>query len=121
MACIFLKTIEYRRSWLRYHQLPLDTFMDDQVRWWFLKYAKHRLEQQEDSAEETHTYKRMRWMRDLQRRCGCKVLWELVSFTGTLQPDWLVTIALKSESLSDSQENTGGLTRALLEKYVPNT
>ena len=33
--------------------------------------------------------KHSRWSRELQRRCGSNVFWELVSFTGTFDPDFL--------------------------------
>ena len=33
--------------------------------------------------------KRKRWCREMQRRCGSRVLWELISFSGRFDPEWL--------------------------------
>ena len=102
-------TIKRREQWLRVNLLPLDTDMNNDRCREFLKevkqeYANTPLQQQlaaEDRLQKRKGGERKRWCRELQRRCGSKQIWELVSFTGRWEPDFL------EEALSRaSQERT---------------
>ena len=102
-------TIERREKWLWDNWLPLDAVMNNDQRRDFLKkvkqeYANTPLQQQlaaEDRLQKRKGGERKRWCRELQRRCGSKQIWELVSFTGRWEPDFL------EEALSRaSQERT---------------
>ena len=46
--------------------------------------------------------KRQRWHRELQRRCGSKQLWELVSFTGRFDSELLAQALSKPDAFDNS-------------------
>ena len=86
--------IQVRERWLQLSSLPTTFQMRDKLeRKDFLEAVKaefhgsvqQRLLQQRDAKEEpkkVQDRKHSRWSRELQRRCGNKVVWEIVSFTG---------------------------------------
>ena len=85
--------IQVRERWLELSGLPMTFQMGDKERKDFLEAAKaefhgsvqQRLLQQSDAKDEPNKVrdrKHSRWSRELQRRCGNKVVWEIVSFTG---------------------------------------
>ena len=73
--------------------------MNDEQRKSFLQAAKNAFNAQPRSVElenrdrqENKKVKqqiRKRWFRELQKRCGTRQLWELISFTGKWDPQWL--------------------------------
>ena len=89
--------IARREQWLWGKWLPNDTVMNDDQRRDFLKevkqeYANTPLQQElavKDRLANRSGGVRSRWCRELQRRCGSKQLWELVSFTGRWDPNFL--------------------------------
>ena len=90
-------TIERREQWLWDKCLPLDTLMNDEQRKDFLtelkkEYADTPLQRKlhaDDLDKKRQGGERRRWCRELQRRCGSKQLWELVSFSGCWDPSFL--------------------------------
>ena len=89
--------IARREQWLWDNRLPKDHWMDDHQRRDFLKVVKAEYanlpQQQELVVEDRRANRpgraRSRWCLELQRRCGSKQLWELVSFTGRWDPNFL--------------------------------
>ena len=79
--------------------MPLDIVMNDEQRKSFLQAAKNAfnaqprsLELEKRDREQKRKVKpqlRKRWFRELQKRCGTSQLWELISFTGKWDPEWL--------------------------------
>ena len=96
-ACRMQDAIERREQWLWDNSLPLDAVMNNDQRRDFLKkvkqeYANTPLQQQLAAEDRLQTRKggeRTRWCRELQRRCGSKQMWELVSFNGRWDPNFL--------------------------------
>ena len=79
-----------REAWLTSQGLPLSTQMDNGQRQAYLKVVKaeyfaeeyqRRLIAEEKRLGKQPNY-RSRWCREMQRRCGTKPFWELVSFAG---------------------------------------
>ena len=89
--------IARREQWLWDKCLPLDTLMNDEQRKDFLtelkkEYADTPLQRTlhaDDLDKKRQGGERRRWCRELQRRCGSKQLWELVSFSGCWDPSFL--------------------------------
>jgi len=113
-----MKTIQTREQWLDWYFMPRDFFMRDGTdRQGFLGWVRGEYEQTElqlrlqnrdfgqGGQSRVKNGKRQRWCRELQRRCGSKQLWELVSFTGRFDPEWLRQ-RLKEQ---DANENTGAV------------
>ena len=95
------QTIELREAWLVQQNLPLDTCMDDTQRQEFLSYCKELYFKEDHQLDLIARYseiggkkgvqkgKHSRWARELQRRCGTKHLWEVISFSGRFDPGYL--------------------------------
>ena len=93
--------IQVRERWLELGGFPMTFQMRDKLeRKDFLDAVKaefhgrddQRQQQQRDAKDETKKVqdgKHSRWSRDLQLRCGSKVMWEMVSFTGRFDLDFL--------------------------------
>ena len=88
-------TLELRHEFLEAQGLPTHHVLEnDDEKQDFLKFAKDRYHsepeqkrlQQRDvktgGNKKRHAGKHSRWGLEMQRRCGDKALWELVSFTG---------------------------------------
>jgi hypothetical protein len=87
--------VEERQQWLQGKNLPLDLLMRDgpgKERTCFVDHCKGKYhatphqrslqEQDKISGKIVQQGKHSRWSRELQRRAGSKVLWEIISFTG---------------------------------------
>ena len=97
------ETLQVREEWLAWKGLPRDHTMGDTngerkafINWVKGKYESTdlQLDLQKKDLEQGGTKKqkegkRSRWCRELQRRAGSKVLWELISFTGKFCPELL--------------------------------
>jgi hypothetical protein len=94
--------VEERQQWLHEKNLPLDFLMRDGLgleRNGFVDHCKAKYhatphqrtlqEQDKTSGNNVHNQKHSRWSRDLQRRAGSKVLWEIISFTGKFSHELL--------------------------------
>jgi len=94
--------IELRHEWLEMHGLPLDCQMRDKIeRPKFLEWARGLYEQEEfqrqrqaedweeGGADLVRQRKRSRWSREKQRRCGSTSMWDIISFSGKLDKDFL--------------------------------
>ena len=99
------EVIELRETWLQENDLPMDFVMRDNLeRKDFLQYAKglyhaehdQQTRQKDDldkgGAEKVRRGKHSRWHRELQRRLGSPALWNMVSFTGRFDENFLQTI-----------------------------
>jgi len=103
-----LKDVVFKREeWLTRHGLATDFQMRNGPgleRARFLKHCKDeyhaepfQLSLQKRDAEtrisgKVKSGKHSRWSRELQRRLGTKVLWEVVSFTGRFRADYLTQV-----------------------------
>jgi hypothetical protein len=98
-----------RQEYHHLHNLPLDHFMKDGaermgfLNWVRSAYDKESLQldlQRKDKLEvgpqKVKAGCRARWHRELQRRCGTKQLWEVISFSGRLDPVWLESSLCKA-------------------------
>ena len=91
------ETLRRREEWLRKWNYPMDLVMNDSQIDAFndeLKSEFHdRPDQQERAWSSWYTRRKgnwhSRWSRQQQIRCGSKVIWELVSYTGRWDPQWL--------------------------------
>ena len=89
-----MEVVALRREFLLNAGLPRDLVMHAEVRQLFLRFAKDRfhaelVQQRLQARDEEKGGRRlkikrmhMRWAREMQRRCGDKHVWELLSFTG---------------------------------------
>ena len=94
------ETLELRREYLNKAGMEEDKILEtDKERRDFLQFAKKKFHEQPEQVEKQrkdieaamgrpdatrflHNRKHSRWGCEMQRRCGCKGLWEVVSFTG---------------------------------------
>ena len=88
------QVVEFRETWLRQNDLPMNCQMRDKERSAFVEWAKkqyhaeeHQQKRQQDDFErggnsEVRKGKNSRWNRELQRRLGTPALWYMVCFTG---------------------------------------
>ena len=61
--------------------------------------------QQRDKQESNKKFKdgkHIRWGREMQRRCGSKVLWEIISFTGKFSVEFLTEV--RAASANDNSD-----------------
>ena len=97
------ETLELRREYLNKAGMEEDEILvTDQERRDFLQFAKKKFHEQPEQVEKQrkdieaamgrpdatrflHNRKHSRWGCEMQRRCGCKGLWEVVSFTGQVE------------------------------------
>ena len=100
------EVIRKREEWLEREGLPMNFQMRDGPkleRERFLQYVKaeyhaepYQMKQQERDAAVSNRKKssgmHSRWGREMQRRCGSKVLWEIISFTGKFSVEFLTEI-----------------------------
>ena len=140
-AVLIKATLVRREDYLRKKGLPLEYNMYDdepnvlkpfleEVRTEYESEAHQRKLQERDhrrkkdgtSKRSVHAGRRRRWAREMQRRCGSKLFWELVSFTGKWDPDWFeILIDRDAEAASKEEENKKkqaeqkALTRAAIE------
>ena len=88
--------------------------MDDRLRQDFLAHVKEeyhnepaqiKLQEQDEQRggnRKNQEGKHKRWGREMQRRCGTKNLWELISFTGKFDPIWLAEKLAKAQEASST-------------------
>ena len=120
-------TIHTREEWLRQKQLPDNTQMNDHQRRQFLNHVRDAYENEDNQQHlqtrdlpeggraEWRARKRSRWSREMQRRCGTKALWELITFTTWFDPECLynppATPAQPGAAHEDEQEHITGMHR----------
>ena len=118
------ETIQFRETWLREKELPMDCQMKDNFeRKDFLEWAKklYHAEDFQKNRQREDYYRggksklrggmNSRWSRELQRRLGTSALWYMVCFTGRFDVSFLIESDDSIQAVAHKQEPTQELTR----------
>ena len=107
---------ERREKFLRDHDLPLNTIMDDPQKDAFLKEVKdeyhssedqkRRQEQDKHNKKNVGRGKKQRWSRECQRRAGTMQMFYLLSFYGTWDPAFFADEAVPQDRGESAEDGT---------------
>jgi hypothetical protein len=118
VAMQVMRVIQTWETWLESKGLSLNTVMSDPQIQEFLAHCKTRFHaqpeqlkrQKEDAANDlaVKTRKKSRWAREQQRLAGATQMWQILSFAGKWDPDFLAQLppVQSTETTDESKAKT---------------